>query len=153
MLNDLAKAIATFEGFFANQSRARRNNNPGNLKYAGQPGAIGADAQGFAIFATPEDGWRALERQIRLDASRGHTLSSFLYKYAPPSENATTAYLDFLRTRLGLALDDLQKPLDLLLGGRSGEAGYMAVVSEAKAAWGLAVLLLLSGLLLWSILS
>jgi hypothetical protein len=41
-----------------------RNNNPGNLKYAGQPGAVGADPQGFAIFGSVEDGWNALYRQL-----------------------------------------------------------------------------------------
>lgn len=41
-----------------------RNNNPGNLKFAGQAGATGADPQGFAIFASMEAGWTALYRQL-----------------------------------------------------------------------------------------
>lgn len=41
-----------------------RNNNPGNLKFAGQAGATGADAQGFAVFGSMEAGWAALYRQL-----------------------------------------------------------------------------------------
>ena len=74
MLQDLMNAIARMEGFFnTGNTVAKRNNNPGNLMYAGQRGAIGKDSSGFAIFGSIEDGWAALKRQIELDAGRGHT--------------------------------------------------------------------------------
>ncbi|MCS7261051.1 MAG: hypothetical protein NZ765_09750 [Anaerolineae bacterium] len=105
-IESIARAIATFEGFFKLGSRAQRNNNPGNLRYAGQPGAIGADAAGYAVFPNAEAGWEALRRQIRLDASRGLTLEQFIRKYAPPNENPTEAYLRFVSQRTGLAPGD-----------------------------------------------
>jgi len=68
------------------------NNNPGNLRFAGQSGATQGEG-GFARFSSPEEGVKALQRQIELDASRGLTLGQFINKYAPPSENDTTKYI------------------------------------------------------------
>jgi hypothetical protein len=58
-----ASAIAQFEGGTPG-SVASRNNNPGNLKYAGQAGAVGKDAAGFAIFPDPATGMQALYNQL-----------------------------------------------------------------------------------------
>ena len=54
-LQDLANAIANFEGFNVSGSVAQRNNNPGNLMYAGQAGAS-QGANGFAVFDSVGDG-------------------------------------------------------------------------------------------------
>lgn len=88
---DLAQAIATQEGYFKSGTLAQRNNNPGNLR-AG-PRAIAKDGNGLAVYASVNDGWLDLYRQIGLDAGRGLTLAQFIAKYAPPSENNTGAYL------------------------------------------------------------
>lgn len=71
---------------------ASTNNNPGNLRYAGQEGAVPGKG-GFAQFASVENGVKALKNQIKLDASRGLTLTSFITKYAPPKENNTKEYI------------------------------------------------------------
>lgn len=68
------------------------NNNPGNLRFVGQPGAVKGEG-GFAKFKTPEAGVKALQNQIALDASRNLSLQQFIYKYAPPSENDSGLYL------------------------------------------------------------
>jgi hypothetical protein len=60
-----ANAIAQFEGFNTPGTRPARNFNPGDLKYAGQPGATGADPAGFAIFPTPVAGFQALYLQLQ----------------------------------------------------------------------------------------
>jgi hypothetical protein len=60
-----ANTIAQFEGFNSPGNRAARNNNPGDLKYAGQSGAIGADSGGFAVFPDPVTGFQALYRQLQ----------------------------------------------------------------------------------------
>jgi len=88
----LAAQIATLEGYKKTGTLADRQRNPGNLRYVGQKNAVKGD-RGFARFNTHQDGWKALRNQISLDASRGHTLQSFIYKYAPPSENNTASYL------------------------------------------------------------
>ncbi len=92
-------------------NRAQKNNNPGNLKYAGQREAMGKDDKGLAIFPDAPSGWRALIAQIRLDQRRGLTVEEFINKYAPPSENDTQAYgsfiLDHMNTYWGDSLSNL----------------------------------------------
>jgi hypothetical protein len=95
----IASAIQNQEGFFPG-SVAYRNNNPGNLVYAGQPGAS-PGVGGFAAFDTLADGQAALQNQITLDAVRGTdvngnpttTVAQLLTSWAPPSENDTAAYI------------------------------------------------------------
>lgn len=80
---------------------ANTNNNPGNLRFAGQKNAVQGKG-GFAKFKTPKAGYEALKRQISLDAGRGHTVQTFISKYAPPSENNTKEYLNFVVTKIGV---------------------------------------------------
>lgn len=68
IVQQLAAAINRQEG-------AMKNNNPGNLVYVGQPGAIGADSRGFAIFPTLAAGQAAEANQIALDINRGSCAS------------------------------------------------------------------------------
>jgi hypothetical protein len=78
------------------------NNNPGNLRLAGQPGAVEGEG-GFAAFASPGQGLRALTRQVVLDTqTRDMSLEDFLNKYAPPSENETNKYIAFVERQTGL---------------------------------------------------
>lgn len=98
----LGLAIQTAEGWFPG-SRSYRNNNPGNLRYAGQAGATGADDSGFAIFDSYDDGFAALINQLQLDASRNPnwTLQDFVNNYAPPSDNNNdTTYLNNILSNL-----------------------------------------------------
>jgi len=87
---------------FEENNLAVKNNNPGNLKFANQPGAT-EDARGFAKFDDPQAGMNALVNQINLDRSRGDTLEEFISDYAPPSENATQNYIDYVSERTGIA--------------------------------------------------
>jgi hypothetical protein len=80
---------------------ASRNNNPGNLKFRGQPGATQGEG-GFAKFDDPDVGFQALKTQIALDTARGATLESYINKYAPPSENDTPAYLSDASKAIGV---------------------------------------------------
>jgi len=101
-VSDLAQALANMEGWNVSGSLAQVNNNPGNLRPAGQAGVVGTN-KGYAVFSTPEAGWTALQRQIALNAARGDTLQSFIYSYAPPSENQTSSYLSYLVSKLGVS--------------------------------------------------
>lgn len=71
----ISQAIVRMEG--ANPAYAA-NNNPGNLHYAGQPGAT-PGAGGFARFATYQDGLDALQNQVALNINNypGLTLDTF----------------------------------------------------------------------------
>lgn len=57
-----AEAIAYAEGFRPG-TLPWKNNNPGDLKISSVR-SIGHDEQGHLVFATPEDGWRALRVQL-----------------------------------------------------------------------------------------
>jgi hypothetical protein len=63
-LDQWANAIFDFEGG-GPTDRNVRNNNPGNLKFAGQAGAVGQDPDGFAIFDSFDSGWTALINQLQ----------------------------------------------------------------------------------------
>lgn len=113
----MAAAIQEFEGFFPD-SRAWRNNNPGNLKYAGQPGATGMDETGHAIFDSFQSGWTALINQLKAAFegrsayySPDDSLMSFFNKYA---ESNSTQYAQFVAGRLGVSPDTKLRELENL---------------------------------------
>jgi hypothetical protein len=89
-----------------------RLNNPGNLNYAGQPGATpttqgnGSEAQ----FDTLADGVAATDRQLALDASRGLTLAQRLNTWATGNK---AAYVSNVSGWLGV---DPNTPLSDLMG-------------------------------------
>jgi hypothetical protein len=82
----IAAAIQQQEGYYPG-SLAYRNNNPGNLIYAGQYGAVPGEG-GFAKFPTYQDGLQALYNQIQLYASRGLTIQGMMDKYAPAGQGS-----------------------------------------------------------------
>lgn len=102
-----ANAIAEFEGANIPGSVADRNKNPGNLKLAGQTGAVGEDEQGHAIFPDRTTGYIALINQLDLARdnrsavyNRDDTIESFFQKYA---EGNQEAYSQFVASRLGVS--------------------------------------------------
>jgi len=116
-LEAICEAIATVEGFYVKSEHptvSQRCNNPGNLMYVGQPGAvpypvIGTDGKTrkYARFRSVVDGWGGLKRQVQLDASRGLTLAEFINKYAPASDlNNPTSYAATVAKRLNVAVTD-----------------------------------------------
>jgi hypothetical protein len=114
----LAEAIfrqegsADASGLWVTSSLGYRLNNPGNLNYAGQPGAVpttlgnGSEAQ----FATLEQGIAATDAQLLLDASRGLTLAQRLQTWATGNK---AAYLANVSAWLGV---DPNTPLSELVG-------------------------------------
>jgi hypothetical protein len=107
VIEKIAAAIQSFEGYFPG-SVSFRNNNPGNLKFANQPGATGQDARGFAIFDNFDDGQEALLTLLNKRAAQHPewTLLDLFNSYAPPTDNNNPAqYADFVATRTGLTSD------------------------------------------------
>ncbi|HCS9547001.1 TPA: lytic transglycosylase [Salmonella enterica subsp. diarizonae serovar 61:r:z53] len=85
--------------------RGERNNNPGNLNFAGQVGASLESPGGrFARFETSFDGLRALSRQLMLYAGRGiNSVEKIISTWAPASDNNNTAaYIQAVSQRLGV---------------------------------------------------
>ena len=97
-------------------TRAARNNNPGNLRDDGKSkwqGMAGVDSGGFVQFDSPENGQRAaginLANQSKLHGL--DTLTGIITKYAPKSDgNDTAAYIQSVAQQTGL---DPNAKLDL----------------------------------------
>lgn len=103
-----ASAIKQFEGWFKG-SRSERNNNPGNLKFAGQKGAT-LGMNGFAKFDQYESGWAALLLQLQIAATgkskvyrADMSLLDFFKIYAPSSDdNHPETYAEFVARMIGV---------------------------------------------------
>jgi hypothetical protein len=132
----IAAAITRQEGN-APGSISNRNNNPGNLVYAGQAGASPGGAGGFAQFSTPAAGQAALEAQITLDATRGTditgrpttTIAELINSWAPSSDprNNTPAYVASVGIQTGY---DVDAPLSSL--GAPDSGGTVVAASDTS---------------------
>lgn len=99
----MAEAIAWYEGFYraGEPTVAKRNHNPGNLRSWGSRPV----KDGFAVFPSAAEGFRALRHQIRKNLDeRGLSLREFFAGagdypgYAPASDsNDPEAYARFVR--------------------------------------------------------
>ena len=118
VINDLANAIATFEGFFVANSRGQRNHNPGNLMYVGQSKAT-KDNDGFCVFASDSDGWETLYNQLWLiwnGQSRYYnvemTIQNFVdvWSSTSPLEERKN-YAQYIAQKFGVSVDTPLKQL------------------------------------------
>ncbi|HHH4158356.1 TPA: hypothetical protein ACPZHF_003343 [Enterobacter cloacae subsp. cloacae] len=91
--------------------RGVRNNNPGNLNFAGQAGATKESGDGgrFAVFESMQHGIAALYKQLQLYFKRGiNTLTSIVNTYAPDSDNNNvSAYISALTKATGKGADEV----------------------------------------------
>lgn len=85
--------------------RGIRNNNPGNIKagdWANAHGATGSDGT-FAIFPSMNAGMSAMGALLQSYKTRGiDTISGIISKYAPRSENDTSAYIAQIVKQTGI---------------------------------------------------
>ncbi len=96
----------------AKDSRGYRNKNPGNIDYVpsnrwqGQIGIEPAPRNGgrprFAVFETHEYGIRALAMLLTTYQDRHglRTIRQIVNRWAPPNENSTNSYVNFVDDRL-----------------------------------------------------
>ena len=90
-------------------TRGYRNNNPGNLiktstVWVGQT-LPGDDAQ-FMTFDTMEYGYRAVFVLLNGYINKGYdTINTIIARYAPSSENNTSAYINHVVQLTGIAAD------------------------------------------------
>lgn len=102
---------------YPNSPRGIRNNNPGNLNFAGQAGAQkeGGPNGRFAVFPSMIDGIAALYKQLKLYAGRGiDTISEIVKKYAPAADgNNVSAYINSLVKDTGKGASEALNPEDM----------------------------------------
>lgn len=91
-----------------NEPRGIRNNNPLNIefnennKWQGQSGSDGR----FSKFKSPEYGLRAGFKLLDTYQKRGqNTIRKIFNTYAPPNENNTKNYINFVAKNLGISPD------------------------------------------------
>jgi hypothetical protein len=92
--------------------RGIRNNNPTNLSYvAGQPKVAGSDGR-FGVYPTMQDGVAAATNQLVINQqTHGFTtVAQQINSWAPPNENSTSAYVNFVSQKMGVGPND---PIDV----------------------------------------
>jgi len=132
------------------KSRGLRNLNPGNIRrsavrYKGER-ATSSDAE-FRQFESIEAGYRAMFVLLHTYAVKHHltTLRQIISRYAPPSENDTSAYLRRVVAATGLSPDEPLDTLDrdtmvgVVRAMSEVENGVKAVESEVVGGWSLFV--------------
>lgn len=127
------------------ETRADRNNNPGNLTGDDKwQGMVGKDGR-FVQFQSYELGSRALAKNL-INGAVGKTVEDYMNKYAPKSENDTNSYIKNVSKALGkepgsVITDKDILPLMKVIARQEGgkvdekglEAGYkMATVFSGK---------------------
>ena len=117
-----------------------RDNNPGNLSYAGKTGlarardagALAVDVTGpykFAVFPSSEAGEVALGKMIADRQAQGLTIAKFMSKYAPAGQNNLTAYLAAVAKATGA------KPTDLLSTLSSAQVDILKETIRVHEGW------------------
>lgn len=93
-----------------NGTLADRNNNPGNIKASPHNNWLGEGEPngGFESFQTPEHGVRAMAKNLYTYNERDglNTVGGIISQWAPPSENDTDAYIDFVADEMGVGAND-----------------------------------------------
>lgn len=107
--NDMA---TTAQQQFNNMSlpRGYRNNNPLNVRKnaanAWKGKVVPGTDSAFEQFITMAYGYRCALYLLRKYISQGHnTIRKIITKWAPPSENNTTGYINNVATRTGISAD------------------------------------------------
>lgn len=106
-MSRLAQLISKEEGFGIPNALPTRDNNPGDLRHSPHSSHQGEGPNDIGVIDNAADGWADLEHQLQLFAKRGMTLRQSVYVFAPPNENDTAEYLQFVCAGLGCEPDIL----------------------------------------------
>tara|TARA_R110000764_G_scaffold225171_1_gene314554 strand:- start:35 stop:550 length:516 start_codon:yes stop_codon:yes gene_type:complete len=100
------KTIVLFLLLFLYSSQAMANiyNNPSNIEsgqgFAGETGTVYAER--FSVFDTPEMGLRATFRDLRTKMKEfDGDVDKIITKFAPPTENVTSNYINRIKKSIG----------------------------------------------------
>jgi hypothetical protein len=101
-MSKLARVMAQMEGFYVAGSVPNRDHNPLDLRHSPNSSHTGEGSNDIGIIDNDADGWADAERQLQLYARRGLTLQQMIETLAPPTENNTQQYIDFVCGQMGL---------------------------------------------------
>ena len=97
-----------------------KNNNPGNIRFSsanpwrGQIAGAVSSPPGFVVFDSLENGYRALMILLQNYISGGfNTIEKIITRYAPPAENNTQAYINFVAGFTDIPPDEILQAGDL----------------------------------------
>ena len=126
-------------------SRGLRNCNPGNIRLSGTKykGETPSADPAFKCFENMTWGYRAMFVLLHTYRRRYglSTIRQMISRYAPPSENFTQGYIDFVARQAGIGPDE---PVDTLEGDvmrrivaamSKIENGADAVTGDVEAGW------------------
>lgn len=131
----LAAVVAGVYAMQRYQSKPKgiRNNNPLNIRKSNIQwrGKVGDDGE-FEIFDTAHNGIRAAARNLRTyRQSHGlTTVAGIIGRWAPPNENDTSNYSNFVLNRTGLApgvslaVSDYPKLVEAMIMLENGQQPY-----------------------------
>lgn len=120
---------------------ATRNNNPLNIRYSSSNNWNGKgsdNGSGFENFESADHGLRAGLKLMRNHISNGDdTLGSLIRKWAPPSENDTAQYAQFVSSKTGIPVDAKLDPnnpqqMQTIAKAMAQQEGYKASISDGQ---------------------
>ena len=106
-MSKLAQLIGKEEGYGIPGNVPTRNDNPGDLRHSPHSFHTSDAPNAIGRIDSVADGWADLERQLQLYGERGMTLREAIYEFAPPTENDSERYLEFICEGLGCQPDIL----------------------------------------------
>ena len=113
------------------ENAANKNENPGDLKQAGQANSTGTSPAGFAEFPTAQDGYAALLNDVQSSINKkpNETLEQFSATYAPEDDgNDPMQYAANLANQTGTtpttAIGTLQPDIGKLADAIANNEGY-----------------------------
>ena len=122
-----------------------RNNNPGNLRVGDTWQGMVGENQGFVVFENIGWGIRALGIDLSTKIKNGYnTIELIIFRYAPPSENDTLAYIASVVEFTGLSQNreltadqnTLKRLIRAIMNVELG-SGYSAMITDADINEGL----------------
>ncbi|TCH99409.1 TIGR02594 family protein [Roseococcus sp. SYP-B2431] len=130
-------------------TRAWRNCNPGNIQrgpFALGKGAIGDDGR-FAVFPDEGTGRNALVALLRGPKYFDLSLRDAIFKYAPPTENPSDRYVQFVSEKAGIGpaqrlreADDkipaMSEAIKVIEGWKEGEEALLGATGAVDAGAG-----------------
>lgn len=123
-------------------TRGIRNNNPGNIRHGIDWDGLDKDQskdEEFSQFSTPEYGIRAMFKILKTynDKYNLNTIEGIINRWAPPIENNTEAYINFVSSKVGkngsevLNEEDYISLVQAIIHMENGEQPYPLVLITA----------------------